>query len=564
MKKIILSFLLLCSINYSQSWNNIVTTTINEPNLQKMDLYTNKAGNHIIVQNSNSSNSIKYYLLNSTGSVVRSSTIETAGNAEFPNVAGNNDKVYVVYKLGNNLKAKYSTNAGQSWTPIVDKAIGANYCNAVDIVYDYTGLHLVYATQDSYPDYETHYYRINSSNQWVDYKNVTDHSSLQYGGFPTVSVSENRVHVSVNTGQSEDPTSNSGIAMERDKYNSNWQTPQTVFSQGSMVEKIGNSSSKLFDFYCEFVAGMGQYHSDLYVKERSLGGTSWSSGTLIKSFSAVNPVVSISNSYDNKTHIVYVDYESVLYRNYNGSYWSSESSIETDGYYPAIYSVSNDLYVVYYSDNSGYIKYRQCDAVPLNPQNLTISAGGTYNNKPKLDWAANNEPDLKRYVIFRKLEFGNWIQLATTTNTTYTDQSVTLNLYGGVGQDAFYKIKAEDLTGNLSNFSNEVSTEIIGLNKFSIDFAEYDNIPSITKLFSNYPNPFNPETKISFQLSDKSYVSLKVYDNLGREVSVLIDDIKEAGLYSVPFNAGNLASGVYFYRLQTSNFSDLKKMILIK
>lgn len=98
-------------------------------------------------------------------------------------------------------------------------------------------------------------------------------------------------------------------------------------------------------------------------------------------------------------------------------------------------------------------------------------------------------------MIFRKLEFGNWIQLATTTNTTYTDQSVTLNLYGGVGQDAFYKIKAEDLTGNLSNFSNEVSTEIIGLNKFSIDFAEYDNIPSITKLFSNYPNPFNPETK---------------------------------------------------------------------
>lgn len=126
-----------------------------------------------------------------------------------------------------------------------------------------------------------------------------------------------------------------------------------------------------------------------------MGGTSWSSGTLIKSFSAVNPVVSISNSYDNKTHIVYVDYESVLYRNYNGSYWSSESSIETDGYYPAIYSVSNDLYVVYYSDNSGYIKYRQCDAVPLNPQNLTISAGGTYNNKPKLDWAANTNLTLK-------------------------------------------------------------------------------------------------------------------------------------------------------------------------
>lgn len=112
MKKIILSFLLLCSITYSQSWNNIVTTTINVPYLQKMDLYTNKAGNHIIVQNSTTSNSIKYYLLNSSGTVVRSSTIETAGNAEFPNISGDHNKVYVVYKLGNNLKAKYSTNAG--------------------------------------------------------------------------------------------------------------------------------------------------------------------------------------------------------------------------------------------------------------------------------------------------------------------------------------------------------------------------------------------------------------------------------------------------------------------
>ena len=91
-----------------------------------MDLFSNKTGNHIIVQNSNSSNSIKYYLLNSTGSVVRSSTIETAGNAEFPNISGDHNKVYVVYKLGNYLKAKYSTNAGQNWSSIVSKDIGSN------------------------------------------------------------------------------------------------------------------------------------------------------------------------------------------------------------------------------------------------------------------------------------------------------------------------------------------------------------------------------------------------------------------------------------------------------
>lgn len=103
MKKVIFLFLLIVSILYPQGWNNTVTTIINEPNLVRMDLFTNKDGSHIVVQNSNSSNSIRYYLLNSSGSVVRSSTIETSGGAVFPNVSGDNDKVYLVYKLGSYL-----------------------------------------------------------------------------------------------------------------------------------------------------------------------------------------------------------------------------------------------------------------------------------------------------------------------------------------------------------------------------------------------------------------------------------------------------------------------------
>lgn len=116
MRNTIILFLIMTAYLFSQSWNNTVTT-INEPNLVKMDLFTNKDGNHIIVQNSNSTNSIKYYLLNSSGTVVRSSTIESSGYAEFPNISGDNDKVYLVYKLGSNLKANYTTNAGQSWNP---------------------------------------------------------------------------------------------------------------------------------------------------------------------------------------------------------------------------------------------------------------------------------------------------------------------------------------------------------------------------------------------------------------------------------------------------------------
>jgi hypothetical protein len=562
MKNIILSFLLFCSTVNSQNWNNIVTTSINEPNLQKMDLFTNKSGNNIIVQNSNSSNSIKYYLLNSAGSIVRSSTIETAGNAEFSNISGNNNIVYVFYKLGNNLKAKYSTNAGQSWTPIVDKAIGANTCNALDIAYGNDGVHLVYATQDSYPDYETHYYRINSNGDWVDYKNVTDHSSLQYGGFPTVSVSQNRVHVSVNTGQGSDPTGNNGISMERDKYYSNWQTPQSVFNPGSMSEKIGNSNTKLFNFYYEYISDMG-YHSDLYVKERTLSGTTWSSGTLIQSWANVESLVSITNTSDNKSHIVYEGTLSVSYRNYNGSSWSSESTIATDGYSnPTISSVSNDLFVVYKSYSSGYVKYLQYDTNPLSPQNLIVSANGYFH--PVLTWNANTEPDLSGYQVWRKQNAGgSWTLIGSPTTNSFTDNQMLTNL---PYSDIYYKIRAKDIQNHYSDYSLEVNIKGT-LNKSNDDVAEANEnapLPTEYKLAQNYPNPFNPSTKIVYDMPKNNQVSLKVYNSLGKEVSELVNGFQQAGSYSVTFDASNLPSGVYFYKLQVGDFIQSKKMLIIK
>lgn len=218
-KNMIILFFIMTAYMFSQSWNNTVITTINEPNLVKMDLFTNKDGNHIIIQNSNSTNSIKYYLLNSLGTVIRSATIETSGGASFPNISGDNDRVYIVYKLGSNLKALYSTNAGQSWsTGINNLPIGSNTCNGVDIVYGDGGLHVVYAMKDSDPYYETYYYKLNSSNQWVDYKQVTDYAN-EVGGKPTVAISNSRVHVSYN---------NDNQSKSRDKFQNYWLAPQLV------------------------------------------------------------------------------------------------------------------------------------------------------------------------------------------------------------------------------------------------------------------------------------------------------------------------------------------------
>ncbi|MCX6161457.1 MAG: T9SS type A sorting domain-containing protein, partial [Ignavibacteriae bacterium] len=79
-----------------------------------------------------------------------------------------------------------------------------------------------------------------------------------------------------------------------------------------------------------------------------------------------------------------------------------------------------------------------------------------------------------------------------------------------------------------------------------------------------YPNPFNPVTKINFAIPKQGLVTLKVYDVLGREVRTLVNEVKSVGTYAVDFNGAELSSGVYFYRLQSADFTDIKRMMLIK
>ena len=83
-------------------------------------------------------------------------------------------------------------------------------------------------------------------------------------------------------------------------------------------------------------------------------------------------------------------------------------------------------------------------------------------------------------------------------------------------------------------------------------------------LFQNYPNPFNPTTTINYSIPRTSLVTIKVYDVLGREIETLVNDEKHIGNYKVEFNASKLASGIYFYKMQAGDFSETKKLILLK
>jgi len=131
---------------------------------------------------------------------------------------------------------------------------------------------------------------------------------------------------------------------------------------------------------------------------------------------------------------------------------------------------------------------------------------------------------------------------------------------------------------NSITVAKEITENIIDVyerNFTNIPVSVNNNLPNIISSFSleqNYPNPFNPSTVIKYSIPQNTEYSprrmlpttLKVYDILGREVATLVNKQLKSGNYEVNFDASNLTSGVYFYRLQSGNFNESKKMILLK
>ena len=98
-----------------------------------------------------------------------------------------------------------------------------------------------------------------------------------------------------------------------------------------------------------------------------------------------------------------------------------------------------------------------------------------------------------------------------------------------------------------------------------IDFPDdYNNVPAQFTLAQNYPNPFNPTTNIQFSIPEAGNVRITVYDTIGREVAVLIDREMSAGTHEVTFDAANMSTGIYLYKMQSNDFVTVKKMMLMK
>lgn len=240
-------------------------------------------------------------------------------------------------------------------------------------------------------------------------------------------------------------------------------------------------------------------------------------------------------------------------------------------------SVADTLYIyrVYAFGTAGVSGYSNetmvVTSVPVELTSFTASLG---TNKVILNWITATEEnnlgfEISRAIKNEKLKIENWEVIGfvegngtTTVRNIYSfEDDVTKVLTQGV---VAYRLKQIDYDGSFE-FSPVVEIEI-------------DFMPNEYSLLQNYPNPFNPNTVISYQLPALSNVVLKVYDVLGNEVAVLVNETQSAGRYNINFSTGslgnavNLSSGIYYYQLTAVNaastssngFVETKKMILIK
>ncbi|HAY33641.1 MAG TPA: T9SS type A sorting domain-containing protein [Ignavibacteria bacterium] len=186
--------------------------------------------------------------------------------------------------------------------------------------------------------------------------------------------------------------------------------------------------------------------------------------------------------------------------------------------------------------------------LPVELNSFTATAD---NGNVILSWTTSMEMNNTGFDIERKTE-SVWGKIGfiegkgnsdVLSDYTFIDKKLNPGSYN-------YRLKQIDFNGNFEYY----------------DLSGFVNIgvPNTFKLSQNYPNPFNPSTRIDFALPNNSNVILKIYDLTGKEVETVLNDFRTAGYYTVNFNASNLASGIYYYKLTAGNDIAVNKMVVVK
>jgi photosystem II stability/assembly factor-like uncharacterized protein len=323
---------------------------------------------------------------------------------------------------------------------------------------------------------------------------------------------------------------------------SNW---YSVF--GSFMDEF--YSVFFIDANIGWIAGENALQSKGLIYKSTNGGLNWS---LLR-----------SDSLKTYTSVFFADADhgwvaglggNILYTPDGGIDWSYQSS-----------GTASNLSSIFFTNNlTGWVAGSNGTILKTNnggtPVELLSFTSIVTRNDVILTWLTATETNNQGFKILRSIQNDDdWNKIGfvpghgTTTETqhySFTDSEVKSGKYQ-------YKLKQLDYDGSFE-YSQIVEVEIPLINDFS--------------LLQNYPNPFNPTTKIKFEIpgqarNDNVLVTLKVYDILGREVATLVNEESAtggAGEYEVEFNGNNIPSGIYFYQLKAGEYSETRKMVLMK
>lgn len=226
----------------------------------------------------------------------------------------------------------------------------------------------------------------------------------------------------------------------------------------------------------------------------------------------------------------------------------------------------------------------RCLYIPWRAGNLSLADDWTFTDSVSLQagdslifWMLLGQPE--------DINFGGLIDsmqvLVAVLNTPTGSESKVATIISGDSDNVYTEYKF-DLTPHILPglpqyicFRYYMDTAVDGLwvniddvfvgNRSAVGISPIgNNVPTKFALGQNYPNPFNPSTKIKFDLAKNTNAKLVIFNSLGQEVKTLLNDFQQAGFYELEFNASDLPSGTYFYRLTTDQFTETKKMLLVK
>ena len=237
---------------------------------------------------------------------------------------------------------------------------------------------------------------------------------------------------------------------------------------------------------------------------------------------------------------------------------SADNSLTPAQIYSSLENGALDMGEAGFDIASGYGLIQADNSGPL-PVELSSFSASLQEENILLNWTTSTEVmnfgfEVERKSVFSNNKFAAWKKIGFLKGYGSSNSAKEYSFIDKIKNNETaarysYRLKQIDNNG-LFKYSNEIEVAFNSAMNFSLE--------------QNYPNPFNPSTTIRFQIPFETHVRLAVYDILGRVVKILFDEDTKAGLFTVNFNAGSLSSGLYFCKLETPSYSEVRKMLLLK